>query len=253
MSLTRLRDLLARPEPVLSGWSSLADPVVHEILLRAFDALVLDGQHGLAGVADLREGCARAALLGKPAIVRVAPGDLALAGRAADLGAAGVILPMVDSADEARAFARSLRYMPGGTRSFGPTRAADLFGMTPRDYMRAADEAVVSFAMIETAAAYADLDAILAVPELGGVFVGPSDLSMALGDGVLDPQGEANDRAIAHIAARARAAGKAVAIYALDAADARRYADMGCQLIGIASDVGILKAGCARLASEFRG
>lgn len=253
MALNGLRDLLSRPDPVLCGWSSLADPVVHEILLHAFDALVLDGQHGLQDVADLRESCARAALLGKPAIVRVAPGDLALAGRVVDLGATGVILPMVESADDAAAFARALRYMPGGTRSFGPTRAADLFGMAPRDYLAAADEAVVSFAMIETAGAYADLDAILAVPELGGIFIGPSDLSMALGQGSLDPKGEATSKAIAAIAARARTAGKAVAIYALDADDARRYASMGCQLIGIASDVGILKAGCARLVEGFRG
>ncbi|WP_279479735.1 HpcH/HpaI aldolase/citrate lyase family protein [Aureimonas sp. SK2] len=253
MSLGRLRELLSRSEPTLCGWSSLADPVVHEILLGGFDALILDGQHGLQGAADLREGCARAALLGKPAIVRVAPGDLALAGRAVDFGASGVILPMVDNADDARRFAKALRYMPGGMRSFGPTRAADLFKMAPRDYLAAADDAVLSFAMIETANAYADLDAILAVPELGGVFIGPSDLSMALGGGVLDPKGEATDRAIDDIAARGRAAGKAIAIYALDSADARRYAEMGCQLIGIASDVAILKAGCARLVAEFRG
>ncbi len=160
---------------------------------------------------------------------------------------------MVNDAEEARAFAKALRYMPGGTRSFGPTRAADLFGLAPRDYMQAADEAVMSFAMIETAGAYADLDAILSVQELGGVFIGPSDLSIALGNGVLDPKGKATDEAIAEIARRARAAGKAVAIYALDPEDARRYAAMGCQLIGIASDLGILKAGCARLVAEFRG
>lgn len=252
IGLRGLRDILERSEPALCGWSSLADPVVHEILLRSFDALILDGQHGLQGVADLREGCARAALLGKPCIVRVAPGDLALAGRVADLGASGVILPMVNTAAEASAFARALRYMPGGTRSFGPTRAADLFGLPAREYSQAADKAVLSFAMIETAGAYADLDAILAVPELGGVFVGPSDLSMALGNGVLDPKGATTDTAVADIARRARAAGKAVAIYALDPEDARRYAGMGCQLIGIASDVAILKAGCARLVAEFQ-
>lgn len=253
MSIESLRSLLERSEPSLCGWSSLADPVVHEILLRSFDALILDGQHGLQGIADLREGCTRAALIGKPAIVRVAPGDLALAGRMADLGASAVILPMVDNVDEARRFAKALRYMPGGTRSFGPTRAADLFGLAPRDYFAAADQAVMSFAMIETAGALADLDAILGVPELGGVFLGPSDLSIAIGNGVLDPKGRATDEAIADVARRARAAGKAVAIYALDADDARRYAGMGCQLIGISSDVAILKAGCARLSAEFRG
>ncbi|MBB3935260.1 HpcH/HpaI aldolase family protein [Aureimonas phyllosphaerae] len=252
MPIGSLKTLLDRPEPALCGWSSLANPVVHEILLRSFDALILDGQHGLQDMADLREGCTRAALLGKPSIVRVAPGDLALAGRMADLGASAVILPMVDSASEAEAFAKALRYMPGGTRSFGPTRAADLFGLTPRDYFAAADEAVLSFAMIETAGAIADLDAILAVPELGGVFLGPSDLSIAIGNGALDPKGTATDAAVADVTRRARAAGKAVAIYALDADDARRYAGMGCQLIGISSDVAILKAGCERLNTEFR-
>ncbi|WP_182085797.1 aldolase/citrate lyase family protein [Aureimonas sp. ME7] len=232
----------------------MSDPVVQEVLLRSFYSIVLDGQHGMQGFSELREGCARAAFLGKPAIVRVAPGDLASAGRMADLGAAGIILPMVESAEEASRFAKSLRYMPEGTRSFGPTRAADLLGYgSGRAYLDEAGRSVVSFAMIETASALAELDAILAVPELDGIFVGPSDLSLAIGDGVLDPNGEGTDRQIGEIVRKAREAGKAAAIYALSAADAHRYAAMGCQLIGVASDLGILKEGCRRVVNEFRG
>lgn len=253
MPAAQLSRMLAGDRTVLSAWAGLGDPVVHETLLRTFDVLTLDVQHGLQSVAEIREGCARAVLMGKPAVVRVPIGDLALAARSLDFGATGVILPMVEGAADAAAFAKALRYAPSGTRSYGPARAVDLFGYeSGKAYMDIANEAVVSLAMIETASAYAEIDAILAVPELGGIFVGPSDLSMAIGSKGLDPNGADTDEAARSILAKAKAAGKATAIYAATAADARRYRDMGYAMICIASDIGLLRAASAAIVAEVR-
>ena len=241
----RLGELNRRLEsgaPLVAAWSSLGDPVVHETLLRAFDVVVLDVQHGLQGVHEVREGCARGALLGTPVIVRVPVGDLALAARSLDFGATGVILPMVEGAADAAAFARALCYPPRGTRSFGPARAVDLFGFASgRDYMLAAEKAVLTLAMIETPSAFAQIDAILAVPELGGVFIGPADLSLAIDPTRLDPTGERTEDAVRQITAKAKAAGKRVAIYAATVEDARRYAGYGCEIVAVASDIALLR------------
>lgn len=253
MTIPTLRGILGQERAALSAWSGLGDAVVHETLLRAFDAITLDVQHGLQGISEIREGCARAAFLGKPAIVRVPVGDLAMAGRVLDFGATGVIMPMVDSAEEARQFARALLYPPLGTRSFGPARAVDLFGAASgAAYIDGAQEAIVSLAMIETAGAFREIDAILDVPELGGVFVGPSDLSLAL-TGRLDPNGAGTDEAALSICRKSKAAGKIAAVYAANAPDARRYQAMGYDLICVASDVSLLKQASLAICADIRG
>ncbi|WP_148640019.1 HpcH/HpaI aldolase/citrate lyase family protein [Aureimonas sp. AU20] len=252
MTVGKLREMLGSPDVALSAWAGLGDPVVHEALLAAFDVITFDVQHGLQSIEEIREGCARAVFLGKPALVRVPIGDLALAGRVLDFGATGVILPMVDNAAEAERFARALRYPPLGMRSFGPARALSLFGMNSAEaYIEEANKGIVSLAMIETAGAFREIDAILAVPELGGVFVGPSDLSLALG-GKLDPNGSASDEAAHLICRQAKSAGKIAAVYAANAADARRYRDMGYDLICVASDIGLLKQASLAICAEIR-
>lgn len=253
MSIARFREILRKGEVVLSAWAGLGDPVVHETLLEAFDVLTLDVQHGLQGIEEIREGCARAVGKGKPALVRVPVGDLAMAGRVLDFGASGVILPMVNRAAEASHFARSLLYPPKGTRSFGPARALSLFGgIAAERYIADANDSVISLAMIETAGAYGEIDAILAVPELGGVFVGPSDLSLALG-GRLDPNGAATDEAAYAICRKAKAAAKISAVYAANASDARRYRAMGYDVICVASDVSLLRQASLAICADIKG
>jgi len=253
MGVDRLHQLLAGSETVLSAWSSLGDPVVHETLLRSFDVLTLDVQHGLQSVDEIREGCARAVLMGKPAVVRVPIGDLALAARSLDFGATGVILPMVEGPEDAAAFARALCYAPAGTRSYGPARAVDLFGLdSGQTYMGLANRSIVSLAMIETASAFRQIDAILAVPELGGIFVGPSDLSMAIGSTGLDPNSAEADEAARTLLAKAKEAGKASAIYAATAGDARRYREMGYGMICVASDIALLRAASNAIVRDIR-
>jgi 4-hydroxy-2-oxoheptanedioate aldolase len=255
MAISTLRELLAGDGFVLSSWSGLRDPAVHEALIRSpFDAITFDVQHGVQDVASIEAGIGRAAMLGKPAIVRLALEDRANAARSLDFGASAVVMPMIGSVEEARAFADAVKYQPLGSRSFGPTRAVEVHGLASgRDYMASANRQTLALGMIETRGALAALDEILAVEGIDGVFVGPSDLSIALsGNGQLDPYSEANAAAIRRIAEAARRVGKLAAIYALNAEDARRYREEGYRLVCVSSDVGLLKSAAASLVQTVR-
>jgi 4-hydroxy-2-oxoheptanedioate aldolase len=224
----------------LAAWSVLSEPTVVELLVReGFDAVVLDMQHGAHTVESCIQGIAAAALAGGPAIVRVPVGDHATASRMLDAGAAGVIAPMIDSVDDARAFAAFARYPPVGTRSWGPRRALPLSGLGAADYFAQANGLQLALPMIETRAALAALDAILAVPGIDGVFVGPADLSIAL-TGRLDPLHPEVDRALDHVAARARAAGKFAGLYCSSGKQARAILARGFALCSVASDAQLL-------------
>ena len=235
----------------LASWSTLPDAAVRESLLRAkFDAIVLDMQHGLHDTASIRDGIAQAVAFAKPAIVRVPVGDLAFVSRALDLGAAAVILPMIDSVADARALVAAAKYAPLGQRSYGPGRAAELHGFPAGgDYMAAANRSTLALAMIETQSAFRDLDAILSVDGLDGVFVGPSDLSISL-FGVLDASGPATIASTAEIAAKSKAAGRFCAIYAADAEDAERAREQGFDLVGLSSDAAMLAQAASALADS---
>lgn len=254
MPLPAFRQALA-DGVVVSGWSSLVDPVVHEALLRApFDAITLDMQHGLHDARSVWQAVAVAATLGKPAIVRVPVDDLAMVSRALDFGASAVIMPMIEGADDVRRFVSVAKYPPLGLRSYGPARALDALGYgSPADYAAAANRETLSFAMIETRAALADLDAIVAIEGLDGVFVGPSDLSIALsGDGTRNPESPDCVAAIRRVSDVAIRSGKVAAIYAAGVDEARRYRDLGYGLVCVASDIGLLKAAAVEAARAVK-
>ena len=255
MALFDLRDALSEGRCVLSAWLGLTDPVVQEIFLRAgFDAVTFDTQHGLLDTGSLRDGIALAVHLGKPALVRLPVEDRALAARALDFGASAVIMPMIETVDDARAFVAVAKYPPLGQRSFGPTRAAELHGYGDRaDYVGDARSRTLAFAMIETARAVSSLEEILAIEGLDGVFVGPSDLSIALsGDGTLDPRGETCEAAIRRIVAAAHTHGKIAGIYAGTPDDVKRYRALGYRLICVGSDSGVIANGARSLAAASR-
>lgn len=254
MALPNLRSLLGEDGFVLSAWSSLTDPMVHEALLRSpFDALTLDTQHGLHHPASIEAGIARAALIGKPCIVRVPIECIADAARALDFGASGVIMPMVGGAEDAARLVAAVKYPPVGERSFGPSRAVQVHRYeNGKAYVGEANSVTLAFAMVETKPAIEALDAILAVDGLDGVFVGPSDLSISLSGGSLDPAGPQADAMIRHIGEATAKAGKIPAIYAITAEDAKRYRSYGFRYICLASDIGILAAGAKALAEAAR-
>lgn len=238
----------------VAAWSGLTNPAALQAVAEApFDVVVLDMQHGLHDVASIHKGIAMVTAAGKPTVVRVPLGELGTVSRALDFGAAGIILPMIESAEDARAFVAVAKYAPLGQRSFGPAQAVRVHGYPDaRTYMEGANAATLTIAMIETQSAYRDLDAILGVEGLDGVLVGPADLSIAL-TGRLDADGEAVLEAAGEIARKAKAAGKLASIYVSGRAAAARAKaqgfDLACSQVDDATDA----AAASRRAAELRG
>jgi 4-hydroxy-2-oxoheptanedioate aldolase len=252
-----LAQRLAAGETVFTGWCGLPAPIVAEAVAReGFVAVTIDQQHGLWDTAATAAGIAAIRAAGAAPIVRVPLGGFAAASRALDFGAEGVIAPMINSAADARAFVSAAKFPPLGERSWGPTRAMTLAGIAdPVLYLRGANAAVVTLAMIETRAAMANLDAIAATPGIDVLFVGPSDLSIALSEGAeLDPHSKAVETALDQLVAACRKAGKVAGLYCANAERAVACAKRGIRFLAVGSDLAFLRAGtAAQLATLKRG
>jgi 4-hydroxy-2-oxoheptanedioate aldolase len=242
--MNRIREALAAGRPTFGAWCCLPGSLSAEFMGGAgFDWVIVDAQHGAVTVADLVPVVQALQLGGTPAVVRVPWTDPPTIMRVLDFGAAGVLVPMVNSAEDAAAAARAVRYPPDGIRSYGQTR--------PR-YASTADANadVVLLVMIETAEALANLEAIAATPGVDGLFVGPVDLGLSLGlpldfTGTAPPVVEATERVVTAAAAAGKFAGS-VSSGAEQAADLVRR---GVSFVTLGADVGYLRAGIARDAS----
>jgi 4-hydroxy-2-oxoheptanedioate aldolase len=233
-------------ETVHCGWCAIAAPMVAEVIAReGFGAVTLDSQHGTWDLAGLLAGIAAVRQAGSAPLVRVPLGDFAMVSRVLDCGAEGVIAPMINTAADARAFAAAAKYPPIGERSWGPQRAAMLAGIAnQKDYLVAGNDVVVTLAMIETRTALANLDAIAATPGIDGLFLGPSDLSIALSEGKsLDPESQDVEAGLDRIVAAAQRAGKIAGAYCASAPRALAVAKRGVRFCAIASDTAFLRAG----------
>ena len=190
---------LAAGETVYTGWCALPAPIVAESIAReGFNTVTIDQQHGLWDTAATAVAIASIRAAGAAPIVRIPLGAFAVASRSLDFGAEGIIAPMINTVADAKAFVGAAKFPPLGERSWGPTRAMTLAGISdPKQYLNEANAATVTLAMIETKTAMANLDAIAAVPGIDVLFVGPSDLSIGLTDGKeLDPHSATVDKAL---------------------------------------------------------
>lgn len=235
---TTLAARLRSGPPVITGWSVLSAPIIPEMMARAgYEAVTIDLQHGMYDFAAALEALSATALGGAHRIVRIPIGDNATAGRLVDMGAECLIAPMINSREDASAFARAVKYPPVGERSWSPFRAAMLNGQTLEDYRQSANERTVSLAMIETQEAIDALDEILSVQELDGVFVGPSDLSLSLSNGAkVDPNGAATAKVCGEIAERAVRAGKIAGVFCMNADKVKEAIGQGFRLITLGID-----------------
>lgn len=245
-----LAERLAAGETIFTAWSAIPDALTVEAMAALpFDAVTLDMQHGGHHEDSVLRGLVPVAAAGKPGIVRIPVGRFDMASRALDFGADAVIAPMVNSLDDARAFAAAMKYPPVGQRSWGPSfamgrrRAADT-----AEWLANGNAATMAFAMIETREALAIVDDILAVPGIDGILVGPADFSIAWSGGeAMNPGLEDMMEAIAQIGRRTRAAGKHAAIYVVDPALTGRYVEMGFRLIAIGAEARFMALGATSL------
>jgi len=206
----------------------------------------VDTQHGSVTNADLVRVTQALAIGGTSAVVRVPWTDAPTIMRALDVGAAGVIVPMVNTPEDAALAASALRYPPEGIRSMGPTRGA--FVSTA-----AANEDAVLLVMVETAEALSRVDEIAAVPGVDGIFVGPVDLGLSLGlpldwTGTSPEVLEAMDR----IVAAAEAAGIFVGTVSSSAGHAKDLVRRGVKFVSLGADVGYIRAGIGLDAAALK-
>ena len=231
-----LRGRLAAGRPCTGLWSQLPGVVTAELVARTGpDFVVYDLQHGALAETDLPGVATAVGAAGSVPLVRTRSPHAADVGRALDLGAHGVIVPSVLGADHAREVVASCRYGPVGTRSAGRVSGG-------------ADDPLV-VVMVETAGALEELDAVLALDGLDGVYVGPKDLSLSLGRGGDDDRGHMRE-VISSIVARAVAAGVPVGVHAYDGATAAGHAAEGATIITATMDTTALSAA---LAGHLRG
>ena len=245
----------------LAAWLFDDSPLAAEsVATLGFDSIVLDGQHGLVtSGSSLVSLCHAIAAAPVPAgasppriICRLPRLDDAEIAKALDAGAAGLICPMVNSSEQAEALVHAAHFPPEGRRSFGPHRTAWVHGVTPGEWVRAQNDAVRTYAMVETRGALDALESILSVERLTGVFIGPNDLGLALGhEPTSAPTGEVLE-AVTHIRERAHAAGKEAGIFCADAEACRRMVDVGFDLVSVGADLGWLRAGAAAALARVR-
>lgn len=251
-----LASRLAAGDTIFTAWSGVPDALTVEIMAaQPFDAVTLDMQHGGHHEDSVLRGVVPVQRTGKPVIVRIPVGRFDMASRALDFGAEAVIAPMVNSVGDAKAFAAAMKYPPLGERSWGPTYAFPRHGRGDLvQWLAESNERTVSFAMIETRAAYDALDGILATPGVDAVFVGPSDFSLAWTNGTaVNPTLESMMEAVADIAARAKKAGKHAGIFLMDPKFAGRYQAMGYRFMAVGTEHRMIAMGAESLLGAARG
>ena len=251
MRENRLRGLWQAGQAAVNGWLTLPGSFSAEVMAhQGWDALTIDLQHGAIDYPAMVGMLQAISTSATVPVVRVPWLEPGIVMKALDAGAYGLVCPMVNSADDAARLVAYTHYAPRGTRSFGPVRAS-LYGGA--DYAEHADETIVVFAMIETAQALDRLDAILAVEGLDAIYVGPSDLSLALGcRPEFDDVEPVVAQAIDHIAARAAAHGVVAGIHNGRPDVARARIAKGYRFVTLGSDARLLASGSQELLGALR-
>jgi 4-hydroxy-2-oxoheptanedioate aldolase len=236
-----LRALWQQNAYAVNGWLSLPSTFSAEVMAhQGWDSLTIDLQHGLIDYQTAVGMLQAISTTRTVPLVRVPWLDPAIVMKVLDAGAYGVICPMINSAAEAREFVAACRYPPAGVRSCGPIRASIYAGS---DYIPNANRTIITMAMIETRSGLDNLDEILSVEGLDAIYVGPADLSLALGcEPQLDPTEAVVVEAIEYIAGRARKKKVACGIHTASPAYAQKMIQQGFQFVTVSSDLRLLVA-----------
>jgi 4-hydroxy-2-oxoheptanedioate aldolase len=246
-----LKTIWARGEAVVNGWLSIPSSFSAEVMAhQGFDSLTVDMQHGVidyqAAVTMLQAISTTSTI----PLARVPWNDPAHLMKTLDAGVYGVIGPMISTREQAEALVQACKYPPRGFRSWGPVRASIYAGA---DYGDHADAEVVVMPMIETADALKNLDEILSVPGVDAIYVGPSDLSLALG---YRPRLDQTDAGVVEaqkkVVAACKKHGVVAGIHNNSAAYALQMIEQGYQFVTVASDSRLLAVRAAEEVAVVR-
>ena len=252
-----LKARLAAGQVAIGGWLTFQDPSVVEVMTQAgFDWFAIDMEHAPLDRRDAHHLIRMVTSLGVPCLVRLPANDATIAKQVMDSGADGIIVPMVNSADEARRAVSSVKYPPDGTRGVGLARAQG-YGSSFEDYMATSRDSVV-IVQIEHKDAVVHVDEIVQVAGVDGIFLGPYDLSGSLGaPGAFKTA--AYQEAVARVRQAALAAGLPAGLHVVHPSDEAmvQAVHSGFRLIAFSTDFLLLKHACqtglARVRASIAG
>ena len=250
LPVNRFKHAIKAGKPQIGIWSSLSSHIVAEVLANAgFDWVLLDTEHSPNELPMVQNQLQ--AMTGGTAspIVRVPWNDMVMIKRFLDIGAQTLLLPYVQTVEEAKAAVASMRYPQEGVRGVAGTTRASGYGRI-KDYLRRAHAELCLLVQVETRKAMANIEAIAAVEGVDGVFIGPNDLSADLGY-LGNWRHEAVWEVMETAARKIRDAGKAPGILVSEA-EGKRCLDMGYVFVAVGSDVGMLATGSDALAAKFK-
>lgn len=248
----RFKRALAQGKPQFGLWAALADAYVVELLATAgFDWLLIDNEHAPNDVRSTLAQLQAVAAYASHPVVRPVRSDSALIKQLLDIGAQTLLLPMIDTAEQAADAVAATRYPPQGIRGVGSALArASRWNRIP-DYLDTAANELCVLVQVETVQGMENLPAIAAVDGVDGVFFGPSDLSASMG--LLGKPGDASVReAIRHGIGTVRDAGKAAGVLAPDREIATDYLAAGATFVAVGTDTGLLSRAAADLAASYK-
>lgn len=247
-----LKALWAQGRQAVGGWATLGSPFAAEILAAAgFDYVCVDLQHGLSHFDAMAPMLTATARTGTTPLVRVPFNSTAYMGKALDAGAQGLIIPMVNSGEDARAAVAACRYAPAGVRSFGPVRASLFSAGMSTDEVNAQ---VLCLPMVETRGAVEQIEQICSTAGVDGIYIGPADLAITYG---LPPYGDPAPAQLVEAIERIRACaadhGLPVGIHTGGGAHTRHYLDAGFDMVTVSTDAALLRATAAAELAAARG
>lgn len=251
---SRLADCKAQGRPLVFPWVGMPGvPQAAQIARMGFDAVALDLQHSTIDTGEAAKMVAAINAVGAPAVLRILWNDPGLIGFALDMGAAAVIAPMTNSVAQVEALVKAAKYPPVGQRSWGGYTMLQAAGVSAGEYLKEANRHTLVLAMIETREALDAVDRIAAVPGLDGLFVGPSDLSIALSNGgKIDRLGQGTLDAMKKIAAATQAHGIVAGAFAGSVDGVQAYHKIGFEFIAGPTDTQLMQSGAEKFQGDLK-
>jgi len=252
MQVNQFKAAIANGKPQIGMWQALASPYTAEICAGAgFDWLLLDAEHAPNDLPLILSQLQAVAPYPVEPVVRAPIGDAVMIKQLLDIGARSLLIPMVESGAQAADLVRATRYPPNGIRGIGSAISRGSRWNRTANYLHEAEQEICLLLQVESVAGLEALDDIANTPGVDGVFVGPSDLSAALGH-IGNPAHIEVQQAIEDGIDRIRASGKAAGILIADEALARRYLLLGASFVAVGTDATILARGAETLARKFK-
>ena len=247
-----LKQMLKQGKKTAGSWLQMGSPIASEIVGRAgFDWVIIDMEHGLGDIMTLVSQLQAVSGGNTVPIVRVPWNDFVIIKRVLDAGAFGLIIPYVNTKEEAEAAVRACKYPPDGIRGLaGSTRAA-WFNQFAKNYFPNANDETLIITQVETRTAVDNLDEMLEVPGIDGIFIGPMDLATSMGS-LANPSPPEVQSVIAEIEAKVKKTDKFLATISGNWEQAKKLYDRGYQMVSLMSDGVALAAAAAGKAAEFR-